>query len=69
MADLGVRPLDAAWRHRVHDIASPLLGPLMMTCAVAGVGAVFAPVVGLIWLGFVAGLIAYAGIKAALERP
>jgi hypothetical protein len=69
MADLGVRPVDAAWRHRVYDIFSPRLGVMMLTCGLAGVGAVFAPVVGLIWLTVVVGLIAYVGIRAALERP
>ena len=68
MADLGVRPLDAAWRHRVHDIASPLLGLLMGSCIAAGIGAVFAPVVGLLWVASVVGLFVYAGIKASLER-
>jgi hypothetical protein len=64
----GVRHLDAVWRHRVHEYATDHLGMLLVTCALAGVGAMFAPVVGLIWLGFVAAVFVYAGIKAALER-
>ena len=68
MVDLGVRPLHATWRQRMSDITTPLFGVLMVTCVLAGVAAVFAPVVGLIWLAAVAGLFAYAGVKAALDR-
>ena len=65
----GVRDIDnALWRHRVYDIASPMLGPLLVTCVLAGVGALFAPIVGVLWLVFVTTLIGYAGIKAALDR-
>jgi ABC-type polysaccharide transport system permease subunit len=70
VADLGVQGAHTSqWRDRVYEITSPLLRPMMVTCTLAAIGAVFAPVVGLVWLAAVAAVIAYAGVKAALDRP